>query len=114
MIFTKHFEVTMSNESFFKECSDLKWFLGMKFEFSDGIIESFIDNLLKKIGNERLKKCIDNSCRKTKFHEDVMFCKVKNSGDQDPSVANTNFDYVNDKNFCQCTCCNHERVDGKQ
>ena len=104
MIFTNHFEVTMSNEFFFKDCSDLKWFLGMKFEFSDGIIESFIDNLLRKIGNERLQKCIDNSCRKTKFHEDVMFCKVKNSGNQDsssedPSVANTHFGYVNETTF---------------
>ena len=65
--------------------------------------------------NERLQKCIDNYCRKTKFHEDMMFCKVKNSGNQDsssedPSVANTNFGYVNETNFCQCTCCNHEQL----
>ena len=50
--FYQWFKGKMSNKFFISECSDLKWFLGMKFEFSDGIVEisqvNFIDNLLIK------------------------------------------------------------------
>ena len=50
--FYQWFEGKMSNKLIISECSDLKWFLGKKFEFSNGTIkisqEKFIDNLLIK------------------------------------------------------------------
>ena len=58
--FYQGFEGKMSNKFKISECSDLKWFLGMKFEFSNGIIEisreKFIDNLLIKFGMSDYKR----------------------------------------------------------
>ena len=61
----------MSTKFIISECSDLKWFLGMKFEFSDGIIkigqEKFIDNLLMKFGMSVCKSVSTPLAEKQKF-----------------------------------------------
>ena len=69
--FYQWFEGKMSYKFITSECSDLKWFLGMKFEFSDGIIEisqeKFIDNLLIKFGMSDCKSVSTPLAEKQKF-----------------------------------------------
>ena len=52
--FYQWLEGKIPNKFIISECSDLKWFLRMKFEFTNGTIEisqeKFIDNLLIKFG----------------------------------------------------------------
>ena len=69
--FYQWFEGKMSTKFIISECSDLKLFLGMKFEFSDGIIEisqeKFIDNLLIKFGMSDCKSVSTPLTEKQKF-----------------------------------------------
>ena len=69
--FYQWFEGKMSYKFIISECSDLKWFLGMKFEVSDGIIEisqeTFIDNLLIKFGMSDCKSVSTPLVEKQKF-----------------------------------------------
>ena len=61
----------MSTKFNISECSDLKSFLGKKFEFSDGIIEisqkKFIDILLIKFGMSDFKSVSTPLAEKQKF-----------------------------------------------
>ena len=61
----------MSTKCIISEYSDLKWFLGMKFEFSGGIIEitqeKIIDNLLIKFGMSDCKSVSTPLAEKQKF-----------------------------------------------
>ena len=70
-VFYQWFERKMSNKFIISECSDLKWLLGKKFGFSDGIIgisqEKFIDNLLIKIEMSDCKSVSTPHAEKQKF-----------------------------------------------
>ena len=69
--FYQWFEGKMSTKFINSESTDLKWFLGMIFEFFNGIIEirleKFIHNLLKKFGMSDCKSVSTPLAVKQKF-----------------------------------------------